>query len=114
MCRIPSNWTDIERPGAQSRSDVLSVGSQPPQPTTAGPAPVKRNERVSVYWTEDKEWYTGTFTASRIENADGGGTQRSCCIVYDAVGPWASCSRAQLTYWHCLDDEKWERVCHDA
>ena len=75
---------------------------------------VCRVEVTSVAWTEDKEWYVGTFTTSRVEAADGGGMQRSCCIVYDAVGPWASCSRAQLTYWHCLDDEKWERVQGDA
>ena len=99
---------DVESP------KMIEAWNQPPAPAKANPAPVKRNDRVSVYWTEDEQWYVGTFTASRIEDADGGGTQRSCCIVYDAVGPWASCSRAQLTYWHCLDDERWERVQGDA
>ena len=42
--------------------------------------------------------------------ADGGGQQRACCIVYDATGPWAACNKAQLTYWHCLDDEQWQHA----
>ena len=56
------------------------------------------------------QWFTGTFTTSRIEPADNGGEQRACCVVYDAVGPWATCNKPQLTYWHCLDDEQWKRV----
>ena len=56
------------------------------------------------------EWFTGTFSTSRVEAADGGGQQRACCIVYDATGPWAACNKAQLTYWHCLDDEQWQHA----
>ena len=74
----------------------------------AGPAPLKKGERLSVYWTDLNEWYEGTFITSRVEDADGGGKQRASCIVYDAVGPWAQCTKADLTYWHCLDDEQWE------
>ena len=37
-----------------------------------------------------KEWYSGTFKCSRIEDSDDGGKQRACCIVYDAVGQEAS------------------------
>ena len=86
----PEHWTGEERP------------------PVAEPAPLKKGERLSVYWTDLNEWYEGTFVASRVEDADGGGKQRASCIVYDAVGPWAQCSKAQLTYWHCLDDEQWE------
>ena len=75
---------------------------------TVGPAPLKRGERLSVYWTEMNEWYEGTYVTSRVEDADGGGKQRSSCILYDAVGAWAQCTKSQLTYWHCLDDEQWE------
>ena len=76
----------------------------------ASPAPVKRGTRVSVYWTEMDQWFTGTLTTSRVEPADNGGEQRACCVVYDAVGPWATCNKPQLTYWHCLDDEQWKCV----
>ena len=65
---------------------------------------------MEIYWTESQEWYTGTFTSSRVENADGGGQQRASRIVYDATGLWAKCSEAQLTYWHCLDDEQWQHA----
>ena len=84
------NWTEDERP------------------PVAGPAPLKKGERLSVYWTDLNEWYEGTFVTSRVEDADGGGKQRASCIVYDAVGSWAQCTKADLTYWHCLDDEQWE------
>jgi hypothetical protein len=76
-------------------------------PLVAAPAPLKPGARVSVYWTELQEWYTGTFTSSRVEAADGGGTQRASRIVYDAVGCWSACTAKQLTYYHCLDDEQW-------
>ena len=80
-----------------------------PEATTAiEPAPLKRGERLSVYWTEMDEWYEGTCMTHRVEDADGGGKQRSTCILYDAVGAWAQCTKTQLTYWHCLEDEQWE------
>ena len=59
-------------------------------------------------------WYDGVFKSSRVEDADGGGKQRASCVVYDAVGPWANCTRQQLTYWHCLDDEHWQACGDDA
>ena len=82
-----------------------------PTPTTAtvAPSPLKRGDRVSVYWTDLKAWYTGTFTSSQVEQADGGGSQRASRIVYDAIDAWAGCTTAQLTYWHCLDDEQWRK-----
>ena len=86
--------------GEQLHVDTPSVVApwhEPPQSEAVGPAPLKRGARVSVYWTEMAEWFTGTFTTSRVENADGGGKQRACCVVYDAIGPWASCTKAQLT-----------------
>jgi hypothetical protein len=78
-----------------------------PAPAAPPPAPLKKGERLSVYWTELREWYSGTYKASRVEDADGGGKQRASCVVYDGTGPWAACSQGQLTYWHCLDDELW-------
>ena len=82
------------------------------QPTAAAPAraPATRGARVAVYWTDMGEWYEGTYQTSRVEKADGGGTQRASCILYDAVGQWESCSKQTLTYWHCLDDEQWRFV----
>ena len=76
----------------------------------APPPPLKAGERLSVYWTELGEWYEGTFTSSRVEDADGGGKQRASRVVYDATGPWAKCTEADLTYWHCLDDEQWQHL----
>ena len=66
-------------------------------------------DRVSIYWTDLEQWFQGTFTSSRVEDADGGGQQRASRIVYDATGPWAQCTPKQLTYWHCLDDEQWTK-----
>lgn len=71
------------------------------------PSQLKNGDRVSVFWTDMQEWYEGTFKTSRIEAADGGGKQRTSCVVYDATGLWATCSLKDLTYWHCLDDEQW-------
>ena len=76
----------------------------------APPAPLKANDRLSVYWTDMGEWFNGTFKTSRVEPADGGGMQRTSCVVYDAKGPWKACSTKDLTYWHCLDDEQWQAI----
>ena len=80
-----------------------------PQSSAAPPTPsvLQPGDRIEVYWTDLKEWFCGTFTSSRIEDADGGGKQRSSRIVYDATGHWAQCTPKDLTYWHCLDDELW-------
>jgi hypothetical protein len=88
-------------------ADKLERWETPTTPQAVPAAPLKRGERLSVYWTELDQWYTGTFTTSCVEAADGGGKQRSSCIVYDATGAWATCTKRQLTYWHCLDDEQW-------
>ena len=90
-------------------ADTLERWDTPRTDSTVLPSPLKRGERLYVYWTDDNEWYPGTFVTSRVEDADGGGRQRSSCILYDAVGAWASCTKAQLTYWHCLDDELWKQ-----
>lgn len=81
-----------------------------PAVTTVAPSPLKTDDRVSVYWTDMSEWFEGTFRTSRVEDADGGGKQRTSCIVYDAKGPWEQCTQKQLTYWHCLDDEQWNHA----
>ena len=81
-----------------------------PTVTTVAPSPLKTDDRVSVYWTDMSEWFEGTFRTSRVEDADGGGKQRTSCIVYDAKGPWEQCTQKQLTYWHCLDDEQWNHA----
>ena len=82
--------------------------AQPTATSKVPKAPLRSGERVSIYWTEMKEWYSGTFKCSRIEDSDDGGKQRACCIVYDAVGKEASLSDADRTFWHCLDDELWK------
>ena len=73
------------------------------------PLVISKGDRISVYWTDMSEWFNGTYRCSRVEAADDGGSQRSSCILYDAQGPWATCTKSQLTYWHCLD-EQWARV----
>ena len=78
--------------------------------TTPGPSTLRPSDRVSVYRTELKQWFDGTFTSSRLEPADDGGTQRASRIAYDAVGLWANCNDKQLAYYHCLDDEQWVRL----
>ena len=78
--------------------------------SVAGAPPLKPGDRLSVYWTELREWYDGTYTSSRVAPADDGGTQRESRVVYDAVGLWAQCNTASLTYYHCLDDEQWHKV----
>ena len=77
---------------------------------TPPPSPLKNGDRVSVYWTEIQEWHVGTFTSSRVEVGDDGALQRASRIVYDRQGRWTSCSTKALTYWHCLDDEVWQRA----
>ena len=98
-------WKDelVDEPGAAPRN-----WPDTPQAPTPAPAPLKRGERLSVYWTDHNEWYTATCKTTRVEDADGGGTQRATCVTYDATGPWTSCTARQLTYWHCLDDEQWK------
>ena len=73
----------------------------------APPAPLKPGTRITVYWTELRQWFNGTYTSSRVEASDDGGEQRASRIVYDAVGNWRHCQTAELTYYHCLDDETW-------
>ena len=73
----------------------------------APPAPLRPGTRITVYWTELRQWFNGTYTSSRIEPSDDGGEQRASRIVYDAVGPWRDCQVTELTYYHCLDDETW-------
>ena len=81
-----------------------------PAPPTVPPPHLRRDERISIYWSDMDQWFTATYRTSRVEAADGGGKQRSSCVLYDAAGPWANCSKSQLTYWHCLDDEIWQYV----
>ena len=94
--------------------ESLEVWTTPDAPVAAPPPPaLTPGQRVSIYWTDLQEWYTGTYTSSRVENADGGGKQRASRIVYDAQGAWARCTAKDLTYWHCLDDEIW-RLADDG
>jgi membrane-bound inhibitor of C-type lysozyme len=92
---------------AKGEENQLTHWSQTPQATQVSPSPLKRGDRLSVYWTDMNEWYDGTFQCSQVEAADDGGRQRSSCVVYDAKGDEASLTRRKLTYWHCLDDEQW-------
>ena len=97
-------WGDqlkVQGPSALERWDDATP------PAAAPPPLLQAGERISVYWTELDEWFDGTFTSSRVEPSDDGGTQRAYRIVYDAVGPWSHCNAKQLTYYHCLDDEQW-------
>ena len=84
---------------------ALQHWGEPTPRAEAPPAPLKPGQRISVYWTDMRQWYNGTYTSSRVEQGDDGAPQRASRVVYDADGPWAQCPEAQLAYWHCLDDE---------
>ena len=108
------DFADALRPHAKDvevdSPEWLATWDRTPATRAVAPSPLRQGDRVSIFWTEMNEWYDGTFRTSRVEPADGGGNQRSSCILYDAVGEWAQCNRSQLTYWHCLDDEQWKRA----
>ena len=80
------------------------------KPVKPPPSTLKSGDRVSVYWTDIQEWHVGTFTSSIVEVGDDGALQRASRIVYDRQSRWAHCSTKELTYWHCLDDEMWQRA----
>ena len=94
--QLQEKWEDTPatplKPFSAKRKAVEPLASAIPA------APLKQGERLSVFWTEMDAWYNGVFKSSRVEDADGGGKQRASCVVYDAVGPWAKCTRQQLTY----------------
>ena len=89
-------------------SDKLERWGELPESAPPPAAPLRAGDRLRVFWADMNEWFSGTYRASRVEPADGGGKQRSSCILYDATGPWARCNAKELTYWHCLDDEQWQ------
>ena len=90
--------------------NVMCTGGKGTFKAQVPPSPLRAGDRIAVYWTEMGEWYTGTFTSSRVEDSDIGGKQRASRVVYDAVGKWARCKAKASTYWHCLDDEQWHRA----
>ena len=93
----------------EGTGDLETWDDKPPPTDAPAPPPLNKGERLSVYWTDHKTWYACTYLSSTVEKADGGGKQRTSHVVYDAVGAWAGCSKKELTYWHCLDDELWTR-----
>ena len=95
---------------SRTPADLMTIPDRSEPPVAPPPLTLKRGERVEVFWTDMNQWFAGTFKTSRVEPADGGGTQRASCVVYDAAGVWAHSSVKQLTYWHCLDDEQWHRI----
>ena len=72
-------WEDASDPAARrprTRDD---------QPTRSSPGEaLAAGSRVSVFWTDMDEWFTGTVSRSRVEPADDGGSQRATQIIYDA------------------------------
>ena len=99
-------WGDQLRTEGTAMQDTWRAPSTP-MTEKPPPPPIKPQQRISVYWTDQREWFTGTFLRSRIEPSDDGGYQRASCVVYDATGIWSQCKEKDLTYWHCLDDELW-------
>ena len=96
--------------GAQlgvDKKPMVAWGEVQRTAASAVSAPLKAGTRISVFWTEMNEWFVGTYQCSRVETSDNGDEQRASCVVYDATGPWAKCSRRNSTFWHCLDDEQW-------
>ena len=102
-------WGEELRVGTGREDGLRGWGSDQPDEQPVGPPPLKKGERLEVYWTEDREWFPATFISSAIEEADGGGRQRTSRILYDAVGLWGACHKKDLIYAHCLDDEIWRR-----
>ena len=98
-------WGDQLKIGG---TDLLEKWDDQGPKTTPGPSLLKPGDRISVYWTDLRQWFDGTYTSSRVESADDGGTQRASRVVYDAVGLWANCNSKELAYYHCLDDEQWQ------
>jgi hypothetical protein len=86
----------------------LDRWEEPEKPQEPDPPPVPPGTRIAIYWTDMDEWYAGTYTSSRIEPADGGGTQRSSRIVYDKTGLWTNATDRSMVYWHNLSDEIWK------
>ena len=102
-----ASWGDeLWKPG----KGAMDTWAEPSAPTPPAAAPLKAGERVTVFWSDMNEWFSGTYKCSRVEPADGGGHQRASCIVYDAAGLWAGSTKTQLTFWHCLDDEHWQHA----
>ena len=99
-------------------ADDLGHGTRDPwqeaPETVAAPAPLRKGDRLAVYWSDMREWFDATFLSSVVEPADGGGTQRTSKVLYDAVGLWSGCSTKDLTYHHCLDDEMWKTIDPDG
>ena len=92
-----------ERPATHpTRAGDTADASDAPSPALAA------GTRVTVFWTDMDRWFDGTVQRSRLEEADGGGTQRATQIVYDPIDNWVTAK--QLTYWHCLDDETWQHL----
>jgi len=79
-----------------------------PETPAPDPPPAPPGTRITVYWTELDEWFSGTLTSSRLEDADGGGKQRSSRVVYDKTGLWTRAKDKDLVYWHNLSDELWK------
>ena len=102
-----SNAPEGDAPTPQARRTPTWTGNAPT--AHVAPSPLQAGDRVSVYWTDMREWFAGVFTSSRVDSSDDGGLQRSSRVVYDATGPWARCNTKDLTYWHCLDDEQWRK-----
>ena len=89
-----------KRPRERDAFDEQAANHAPPPEK-----PVASGERVQVYWTDMDKWFTGTVTKNQRERGDDGHMQRAYRIVYDASGSWQK--KADLVYWHCLDDENW-------
>jgi hypothetical protein len=102
-------WGEELRLGTDKKDDLPSWGDNQADDEPVGPPPLKKGERLEVYWTEDRQWFPATFVSSLVQEADGGGKQRTSKVLYDAIGLWENCSKKDLMYAHCLDDEIWRR-----
>ena len=60
------------------------------------PRKPRKDERVRVWWSDEKQWFSGTVTSSK---------QRLTRVRYDATDRWE-----QHACWHDLADECWERL----
>jgi integrase len=80
---------------ARSSSPPPLADTTPPPPSTA--TQLRKGARVSVYWTDEGTWYSGTVTSSR--KAD---EARITRVFYDAAPPHQAHAA-----WHNLEEERW-------
>ena len=91
----------------QRATDSFDERAQATQQAAQRPQ-LAKGERISVYWTEMDAWFSATHMSTRKAYDNDGNAIYESHLIYDATGAWTR--KQDLTYWHCLDDEQWEKI----